>query len=181
MAENTSSEPLPEKKKGGNQPKHHAPKSRSASLLRKKKLVKAVLKGHNLTQAGIDSGLSPKTADSQVHQILAQPQTQSILLRALEAAGLTESEMARQHLLLLNGVKHLPRRGRIVDIPDLPAGQAPDPAAVEGYIAVPDLQAKAKALEMAHKLTGSYTDKHEIDIKRPVNIVIRKFCEESAE
>ncbi len=155
---------------GGIQPKHHAPKTRAASQIRRKKIVKAILDGKTRKEAGIAAGLSPKSAESQVSQILSEPNVKTSLLQALEAAGLTDADIAQQQIALLNGRKYLPVRGDPGNISSAAPGDVP------GYIAVPDLQAKSKALEMIYRMSGAYVEKHEMDIKRPINIVIRKFC-----
>ena len=71
------------------QPKTHAPKTRIASALRRKKIIQAVIKGESREQAGIKTGLSPKTAASQVSQILTEPKVMDELRLALEKAGIT--------------------------------------------------------------------------------------------
>jgi hypothetical protein len=156
-------EDTPKKKQA--QPRHHAPKSKQAVELRRKKIISAITAGKTNRQAGIDSGLSPKTAAAQVTAILKDPETQITLRAAMEKIGITDEEIARQHKLLLDGSRYLPARGDQAENQDAPR-----------YIAVPDLQAKAKALEMYHKLTGSYVDKHEVDVRQPIKVIIRKFC-----
>lgn len=166
--------------------KHHAPKDRHSAAIRRKKLVDAVLKGKDVKAVAISTGLNPNSIRTQIPQILAHPQSKSRFLKALEAAGLSDDVVASHHLELLNGKKYLPRRGVLPDLPlvsDDPSNLAaeglsaiPDGVDAAGYIAVPDLQAKAKGLEMIHKLEGAYTEKHEIDLKRPINVTIRKFC-----
>jgi DNA-binding CsgD family transcriptional regulator len=173
---------LKPKRPGGVQPKHHAPKGKTASAIRRKKIVKAILKGATRQEAGIAAGLSEKTASSQVGQILSEPSTKNTLLEAMKKLGLDDEAIALEHQALIKGKRYLPRRGEAV--PDLPApdaapagGAAPvHPGDVPGYIAVDDLQAKAKGIEMYHKLTGRYVDKHEVDVKQPITVVIRKFC-----
>ena len=53
-------------KKKQNQPRHHAAKSKVACALRRKKILKGLMEGKTQKQAGIEAGLSPKTADKQV-------------------------------------------------------------------------------------------------------------------
>ena len=162
-AQTPTTEAIPKRKQ--QQPKHHAGKSRAVASARRRKIVQGVLEGKPLKQIGIEVGLSPKTADNQVTKILREPHTKNALLEAMEKAGLNDEELARQHCALMNASRYLPARGDDVGSPE-----------AQGYIAVPDYQAKAKALEMFHKLTGSYVDRHEVDMKQPVTIVIRKFC-----
>ena len=166
--------------------KHHASKDRRSAAARRKKIVDAVLQGKDPKKVAISTGLNPANVSAQVNQILKHPQSKSRFLKALEAAGLSDDVVASHHLELLNGKRYLPRRGVLPDLPlvsDDPSNPAaeglpaiPDGVDAAGYIAVPDLQAKAKGLEMIHKLEGAYTEKHEIDLKRPINVTIRKFC-----
>jgi hypothetical protein len=170
--------------------KHHAPKDRHSAAIRRKKLVDAVLKGKDVKAVAISTGLAPANISAQVNQILKHPQSKSRFLKALEAAGLSDDVVASHHLELLNGKRYLPIRGeRPENVPTSADPSNPDvvglsaiPDGVDaaGYIAVPDLQAKAKGLEMIHKLEGAYTEKHEIDLKRPVNVIIRKFSADPA-
>ena len=54
----------------GVQPKTHAKKNKAAVEARRKTIINALLDGKSTMQAGTEAGLSPKTADSQVSQIL---------------------------------------------------------------------------------------------------------------
>jgi phage terminase small subunit len=72
-----------EKRSGGVQPKHHAPKTRIASVLRRQKLLQAVIEGRSIIQAAIETGISPKTADSQAGAILREPKVQETFLALL--------------------------------------------------------------------------------------------------
>ena len=157
-AQTPTTEATPKRKQ--QQPLHHAGKSRQASAARRKKIVKDIIAGKPLKQAGIDAGLSPKSADSQVSQILNEPKVKNSLLAAMAAIGLDDACFAKHHKLLLEGTRFLPSRG--------------DESGP--YIEVPDLAAKAKALELAFKLTGRFIEKHEVDVKPPVKIIIKKFC-----
>jgi DNA-binding CsgD family transcriptional regulator len=69
-----------------NQPKTHALKSRVACKLRRKKIIKALAEGKTNKQAGIEAGLNPNTAHSQVSQILNEPNVQSSFKALLDAA-----------------------------------------------------------------------------------------------
>jgi len=61
------------KKVKQNQPKHHIGKSKDVVKVRRKKILKALIEGKTQEQAGIEAGLSPHTAQSQVSQILMNP------------------------------------------------------------------------------------------------------------
>ena len=146
----------------GIQPKTHAAKSRVAAQVRRKIIANALLDGKTTMEAGLLAGLSPKTADSQVSQILNHPKTKDTLLAAMTARGMDNAYLAEHHRMLIEGKKFIPARG--------------SDSETNSYIEVPDNQARAKGLELAYRLMGGFTEKHELDIKRPVNIVIRKFC-----
>lgn len=151
------------------QPKKHAPKDRAASRLRRKKIIQAILKDKSATQAGIDSGLSPKTAASQVSQILKEPKTQSALLEAFKKIGMDDAFLAEQHRDLILGKKVVQA---IVMNPDGEEGEI-----VHDFVEVPDYVAKAKGLEMAYKLTGQFaSEKIDHNIKRNVTVIVRKFA-----
>lgn len=159
----------------GIQPKIQASKNRTVVAARRKKIIVALLAGKTAQQAGVEAGFSRRTAGVQVSQTLKQPEVQASFLKALEKAGLSDDCLAQHHIEMLNGKKYLPVRGNPDDY-----SQA-DPDAIPGYLVMPDLQAKAKALDLVYKLTGSYTERHELAVKRPVVVVIRKFCAHEAE
>ena len=71
----------------GIQPKTQAKKNRAAVEARRKTIINALLDGKSTLQAGIEAGLSPKSADAQVSQILnpttihrMQPSTQPVFV-----------------------------------------------------------------------------------------------------
>jgi len=167
----------PKKKKppnsGGVQPKTHARKTRAASQLRRKKIIKDILAGKDRQQAGIDSGLSPKTAASQVSKILSEPQIKNALLAEMEKIGLNDAFFAQQHRELILGTKII---SATIIVPGSGSDLQDAGSMSKDFIEVPDLQAKAKGLEMAYKLTGRFTERHEVDIKPTIRVVIRKFC-----
>lgn len=142
------------------QPKHHAGKSHAVASARREKIIKGVMEGKPLKQIGLEAGLSPKTADSQVSRILQEPQVKNSLLAAMERIGINDVYLAEQYKKLIEGKKYIPSRGD---------AEAP-------YIEIDDLQAKAKALELAFKLTGRFIEKHEVDVKPRVKVIIKKFC-----
>lgn len=167
------SPPATPRKKGGNQPKNQATKSRAVVKQRRKKIIKAILEGKTHQEAGIIAGLKPENAGSQVSKILQNPPVRNALLEAMEKAGMTDEYLALKHRALIEGTKVI--SATIVQGPD--SSDLKDAGSMsKDFIEVPDNQALAKGLEMMYKLRGKFTEKHEVDIKQPVTIVIRKFC-----
>lgn len=85
---------VPKSKKSTEQPKKHAIKLRSIADIRRRKIIEAVMDGKPLKQAGIEAGLSPKTADTQVSQIIKHPKVQESFVRILERSGLTDDKLS---------------------------------------------------------------------------------------
>ena len=159
------------------QPRHHAPKGRLAVALRRKKIIKAVLEGRSATQAGIDSGLSPKTAAAQVTAILKEPETQLTLRASMEKLGMTDDYLAEHLRRLIEGKKVISANiivtGGGSDLAD--AGSM-----TRDFIEVPDNQALAKGLELACKLKGAFAaEKHDVNMKRPLTVLIRRFSDDA--
>jgi hypothetical protein len=157
----------PKRQPRGIQPKFHAPKTRAASALRRKKIIKDILAGKPRAQAGIDSGLNPTSAASQVSQILQEPKVLESLNAAMERVGMDEQSLALQLKKLILGTKLIP-----ATIINLASGSKES-----GYVEVPDYNAKARGLNLAYKLLGYFRHKTNIEVKPQVKIVIREeFC-----
>ena len=156
----------------GVQPKTHAKKNRAAVEARRKTIINALLDGKTSLQAGTEAGLSPKTAESQVSQILNNPKTQSTLIEAMERRGMGDDYLAEHHRMLIEGTKVISANiivpGGGTDLKD--AGSM-----TKDFIEVPDFQAKAKGLDMFYRLLGLYKDKQEIDLKQPITFVTKDF------
>jgi DNA-binding CsgD family transcriptional regulator len=156
----------------GIQPKHHAGKSRAAAQARRKIIANALLDGKTTQEAGLLAGLSPKTADSQVSQILRHPQTQDALLAAMAARGMDDDYLAKHHKMLFEATKVI---SAIVIAPG--GSDLTDAGSMtKDYIEVPDYSAMARGLDLAYRLRGLYKDRTEVDLRQPVQIVIKKFC-----
>jgi hypothetical protein len=154
------------KRDGGIQPRKQASKSRAVVKMRRKQIIKDILAGKTQQEAGIAAGFSPKSARSQVAQILANPNVKDALIQEMEKIGMTDDYLAAHHRQLIEGKKLIPARGS-----DSETGP---------YFEVPDNQARARGLELAYRLMGRFSDKHEVDAKAPVQIIIRKFCSRGA-
>jgi hypothetical protein len=161
------------KRDGGVQPRKQANKNRAVVKKRRKKIIKDILAGKTNQEAGIAAGFSPKTAAQQVSQTLRNPIIQNALLAEMEKIGMDDAFFAQQHRELILGTKII---SATIIVPGSGSDLQDAGSMSKDFIEVPDLQAKAKGLEMAYKLTGRFTEKHEVDMKRPVNVIIRKFC-----
>lgn len=171
--------PTPKRsKRPQNQPKHQAAKSKAAVKMRRKKIIKALAEGKTQQEAGIIAGLSPKTAAAQVNQTLKNPIIQNALVAEMEKAGVTDALLAERLHTLLHGTKVIAAN---IFAPGSPIpGGGPDLADANGmtrdFVEVPDNVALAKGIEIACKIKGQFTEKHEHEIKQPITVVVRKFC-----
>jgi hypothetical protein len=161
------------KNSGGLQPKKQASKSKIAVKMRRYQIIRDVLNGKGHAQAGIDSGLSPKTAGQQVTEILKHPEVQNALITAMGKIGITDDCIAERLHALLFATKVISAN---VFAPGSGTDLADAGSITKDFVEIPDNVALAKGIEIACKIKGQYTDKHEIDIKQPTTIIIKKFC-----
>lgn len=165
-------------KKPQNQPKHQASKTKAAVRMRRKKIIKALADGKSEQEAGIIAGFKPENAGVQVSQTLRNPIVQNALIAEMEKAGVSDAVLAERLHSLLFGTK--------VIAANIFAGGSPVPGGgpdladansmTRDFVEVPDNVALAKGIEIACKIKGQFTEKHEVDLKRPVTVIIRKFC-----
>lgn len=86
------------------QPKKHAAKNRAVAGLRRKRIIKDIASGKTLKQAGINAGLNPKNAESQVSQILKEPKVLESF-KALLDKICPDSKLAEKYNSLLEAKK----------------------------------------------------------------------------
>lgn len=112
-------QPIP----GGRQPPKHAPKTRMQSHLRRQKLIAAALDGRPLREVGLETGLSPATVDSQISNIMKEPQVQQAFARILEEAGITDNFLASKLRELIDAktVLFFQHQGQVTDQREVPA------------------------------------------------------------
>ena len=110
-------------KKPQNQPKHHAPKTRILSKIRRRKLIEACLDGKNLKDVAISTGLSPNSASAQVTSILKEPSTQQSFISIMEQSGLSDDFLAAKVKSLLDAqnTQYFQRDGIVTDERVVPA------------------------------------------------------------
>ena len=133
----------------GIQPKHHAPKTRILSKIRRRKLIEACLDGKNLKDVAISTGLSPKSVSTQVPQILSEPKLQASFISIMEADGLSDDFLAAKVRALLDAqnTQYFQRDGIVTDERVVPAHET-----------------QRKTLELATKLKGHLKEKSTGDI-----------------
>jgi phage terminase small subunit len=167
-------ETKPAKPRGGVQPKKQAAKNKAAVKMRRKKVIKAVLEGKTLQQAGIIAGYAPQAAYQQAAKTLQNPTIASKLLAEMEKNGMDDAYLSVKLRALIEGTK--------VIAANIFTGSGPDLAdansMTKDFVEVPDNVALGKGLEIACKIKGVFSEKREVDIKRPLTILVRRFCAE---
>lgn len=83
-----------------NHPAHHAKKDRISVQKRRKIIVKAIAEGKTEKEAGILAGLSPKTATTQVSNIMKKPEMQANFRQLLEKIIPDSLQVAKYRELL---------------------------------------------------------------------------------
>lgn len=133
----------------GIQPKHHAPKTRILSKIRRRKLIEACLDGKNLKEVAISTGLSPATAQSQASDILKRPEVRASFACILEQEGLSDNVLAKKIDSLLNAqnTQYFQKDGIVTDERVVPAHET-----------------QRKTLELATRLKGHLKDQSSGDI-----------------
>lgn len=166
------------KRSGGVQPRVQANKARAVVKMRRRKIIKDVLAGKTHQEAGIAAGFSPKTAAQQVSQTLRNPLVQDALLAAMEKIGMDDAYQADHHKQLIEATKVISAN---VFVPGSQTDLADAGSMTKDFVEVPDFQSKAKGLEMLYKLRGKFAaEKHDVNVKRPLTVVIRRFSDEDA-
>lgn len=153
----------PNKKKV--QPKKQACKSKAAVKIRQKKIIKSILEGKTQEQAGIDAGLSPKTAGSQVTEILKKPEVKETFKKLLDKV-VPDDLLAAKYSQLLESKKCI--SAMVV----APGGEGMKDAnsMTRDFVEVDDCAVQLKAADSIAKLKGHLVEKPQ-DI-RPIDIKI---------
>ena len=145
---------MEKKKKKQNQPKTHAAKSKAVAAARRKKIIKAIIEGKTQKEAGIAAGLNPKTAESQVCNILKEPQVNKTFLDILNEQipddfhanvyreGMEANKVISANIIAPGG-----------------DGMADAHSMTKDFIDVPDHPTRIKAADSVSKLKGLIIDK----------------------
>lgn len=158
-------------KKRQNQPRHHAAKSKVACALRRKKILKGLMEGKTQKQAGIEAGLSPKTADKQVSAILQEPRTLTAFRRLLDRAC-TDEELAQKYRTLLDAQK-------IISATIINGSPTEANGITKDFIEVPDYPTQLKTADSISKLKGHLAESNQTNLQ--VNIDFSKLTDAQLE
>jgi hypothetical protein len=156
-------------KRKQNQPKHHAGKSRTAVAMRRKKIIKALAEGKTNQIAGIEAGLSPKTAADQVSQILSEPKVKSDF-KALLDKVIPDEILSAKYSELLSSKKVISAMIMAGD------GMKDANSMTKDFIEVEDCATQLRVADSVSKLKGYLSDKHDLNLNLPITVEIVKFA-----
>lgn len=159
-----------------NQPRHHAAKSKTAVKLRRKIIIKALAEGKTQTQAGIEAGLSPKTACAQVNSILKNPETLEAFNTLLNET-IPDKEQADKYKECLNATKVI---SAMVIAPN-GEGMKDANSMTRDFVEVPDFITRLKANDSISKLKGHLVDRSEVGLKDNGQILLSQMTDEEIE
>lgn len=165
---------IPKKKQ--NQPRHHAAKSKAATTLRRKKIIKAIAEGKTLRQAAIEAGLSPKTAPAQVNAILNEPETAKDL-KALLDEVIPDSVLSAKYQELLNSKKVI--SAMIISYDG--EGMKDANSMTKDFIEVDDYAVQLRTADSISKLKGYLVDRNEHTGKNGRPILLAQMSDEEIE
>lgn len=147
------SKPLKEKKKQV-QPKRHAGKSKAVVKARREKIIKAIAAGKTQQEAGVEAGLSPKSARQQAGEILSEPCVKKSFLELLHEAVPNDMQ-TNKYRELLGATKVISAN---VIAPN-GEGMVDAHSMTKDFIEVPDFAVQLKANDSISKLKGLVVDK----------------------
>ena len=163
-------------KKKQNQPRHHAAKSKTAVKLRRKKIIKAISEGKTLKQAGIEAGLSPKTAPAQVNAILNEPETAKDL-KALLDEVISDSILSAKYQELLSSKKVI----SAMVITSNGGNMKDANSMTRDFVEVDDYAVQLRAADSVSKLKGYLVDRSEHSGKDGGPILLSQMSDEEIE
>lgn len=144
-------------KRRQSQPRHHAAKSKEACKLRRKKILKGLMEGKTQKQAGIEAGLSPRTADKQVSAILQEPRTLT-LFKALLDKAIPDEKQAEKYRELLEATK-------VISAIIINGNSQDANSMTKDFIEVPDYPTQLKANDSISKLKGHLVEANQTNVQ----------------
>lgn len=127
------------------QPKTHAGKTKAVVAARRRKIIKSIIEGKTQKQAGIAAGLKAENVESQVCNILKEPQTRATFSHIMETAGLTNEFLSNKIRSLCDFSKKQVVKGKDADT----------------VIEVADGQVQLGTVKLVTQLKGHLVDKVE--------------------
>lgn len=124
---------------------------------KERRLIKGVAEGKSQTQAAKDAGYSKRSAYELGSRALKKVEVRTALDILMDKAGLSDTKVFAAHAELMGAnktVSVIPMKGET-------EGRDASASSVE-FVDVPDWQARAKGIDMAHKIKGRYVEKKEI-------------------
>lgn len=144
------------------QPKKHASKTKTAVKARRKKIIKSIIEGKTEKQAGIDAGLSPKTSEAQVCEILKEPEVRQTMTAMLEKAGITDEFLGKLHREQCYATKVISAIG----------GKEANGGTVD-FVDVPDNTARINAMKLAYQIKGHLVEKTETKHSGNIGVTVQ--------
>ena len=124
---------------------------------RERKLIAGVAKGKSKTQAAKDAGYSPRSAGELGSRALKKVEVRTALEILMDKAGLSDAKVLKAHAELIDANKTV----SVIPVKGETEGRDASASSVE-FVDVPDWMARAKGIDMAHKIRGRYVEKKEI-------------------
>lgn len=121
---------------------------------RERKLIKGVAAGKSIKASAIEAGYSPKTGRESGSRALRNVTVKTALEKLMDKVGLSDAKVLQAHADLIAAnktVSVIPAKGET-------EGRDASASSVE-FVDVPDWQARAKGIDMAHKIKGRYVEK----------------------
>jgi len=154
-----------------NQPKHHAGKTKAVVQLRRKRIIQAIADGKTQKEAGIEAGLSPKTAESTTCRILKEPQVKEAFKDLLDKV-IPDDYQSIKYKEQLEATKVISANV----IASNGEGMADANSMTKDFIEVPDYPTQLRANDSISKLKGYLSDKHDVNLNLPITVEIVKFA-----
>ena len=124
---------------------------------RERKLIKGVAEGKGRQRAAIDAGYPPKSAHAAATRALKSVKMQSAMDKLMDKVGLSDANVFKAHAELMAANKTV----SVIPVKGETEGRDASASSVE-FVDVPDWQARAKGIDMAHRIKGRFVEKKEI-------------------
>ena len=124
---------------------------------RERKLIQGVAAGKSIKASAIEAGYSPKTGRESGSRALRNVTVRTALDKLMDKVGLSDSKVLQAHADLIAANKTV----SVIPVKGETEGRGATSSSVE-FVDVPDWQARAKGIDMAHKIRGRYIERKEI-------------------